>query len=228
MPDALMLYAAGLGTRMGDLTRTRPKPLIPVAGRPLIDHALALADAAGIGRIVVNVHYLAAQIRAHLADRAGVLFSDETDALLETGGGLAKALDLLTADPVFALNTDAVWTGSNPLIRLRTNWHTAAEGMLLLVRREDATGHTGAGDFDLDGQGRIRRGTAYVYTGAQMIRTGRFAARAPGAYSTNLVWDQMIAAGALYGAVHDGGWCDVGRPQSIELAETMLRVRRDV
>lgn len=227
MPDALMLFAAGLGTRMRELTRDRPKPLIEVAGRPLIDHALDLALAARVGRIVVNVHYLAGQIRAHLAQRP-VILSDETAALLETGGGLAHALPLLAADPVFTLNTDAVWTGANPLGELRTAWRGREEGLLLLVPREAATGYAGRGDFDLDDAGRVVRGTGYVYTGAQILRTSRFAARTPGAFSINPVWDEMIAEGALYGAVHAGGWCDVGRPESIALAEAMLHSSRDV
>lgn len=227
MPDALMLFAAGLGTRMRELTRDRPKPLIEVAGRPLIDHALDLALAARVGRIVVNVHYLAGQIRAHLAHHPVVL-SDETAALLETGGGLAHALPLLAADPVFTLNTDAVWTGANPLGELRTAWRGWEEGLLLLVPREVATGYAGRGDFDLDDAGRVVRGTGYVYTGAQILRTSRFAARTPGAYSINPVWDEMIAEGVLYGSVHAGGWCDVGRPESIALAEAMLHSSRDV
>lgn len=228
MPDALMLYAAGLGTRMGVLTRDRPKPLIPVAGRALIDHALTIARAAAIPRIVVNLHYLAGQIRAHLGDAPDLRFSDESAALLETGGGLARALPLLAADPVFTLNTDAAWTGDNPLLNLRRCWRDDAEGLLLLVPRAAAISHRGQGDFDLDADGRIRRGTRYVYTGAQIIRTRRFAARPVGTYSTNVVWDDMIADGTLHGAVHDGGWCDVGRPESIALAEAMLGGRLDV
>jgi MurNAc alpha-1-phosphate uridylyltransferase len=228
MPDALMLYAAGLGTRMGALTRDRPKPLIRVAGRALIDHALPIARAAAVPRIVVNLHYLADQIRAHLGDAPDLRFSDESALLLETGGGLAKALPLLAADPVFTLNTDAAWTGGNPLLNLRRCWREDAEGLLLLVPRAAAIGYKGMGDFDLDDAGRVRRGTGYVYTGAQIIRTGRFAARPAGAYSTNVIWDEMIAAGTLYGAVHDGRWCDVGRPESIALAEAMLGARSDV
>lgn len=226
-PDALMLFAAGLGTRMRELTRDRPKPLIAVGGRTLLDHALDIAAAAAVGRIVVNVHYLADQIRAHLAGRAAI-FSDETAALLETGGGLARALPLLASDPVFTLNTDAVWTGANPLAELRAAWRPEAEGLLLLVPRDRATGHGGAGDFDMDGTGRLRRGTDYVYTGAQILRSARFAARPAGAFSINPVWDEMIAAGGLYGTAHDGGWCDVGRPESIALAEAMLHSGRDV
>ncbi|MCV2867261.1 nucleotidyltransferase family protein [Defluviimonas sp. WL0002] len=227
MPDALMLFAAGLGTRMRELTSNRPKPLITVAGRALLDHALDLARAAGVGRIVANVHYLAPQIRTHLAGQP-VLISDETDALLETGGGLARALPLLDADPVFTLNTDAVWTGANPLSELRAAWRDGAEGLLLLVRREAATGHTGKGDFDMDDAGRLTRGTTYVYTGAQILSTPRFAARKAGAFSINPVWDEMIASGTLFGTLHRGGWCDVGRPESIALAESMLQSDRDV
>lgn len=227
MPDALMLFAAGLGTRMRELTRDRPKPLIEVAGRPLIDHALDIALSARVGRIVVNVHYLAGQIRAHLTHRP-VILSDETAALLETGGGLARALPLLAADPVFTMNTDAVWTGANPLDELRTAWRGREEGLLLLVPRDTATGYAGRGDFDLDDAGRVVRGTGYVYTGAQILRTPRFAARAPGAYSINPVWNEMIAEGSLFGAVHAGDWCDVGQPESIALAEAMLHSSRNV
>ena len=111
LPDALMLFAAGFGTRMGDLTADRPKPLIEVGGRALIDHALEQARDAGLGRIVVNVHYLADQVRSHLADSGDILISDETETILETGGGLKNALPLLGGDTVFTLNTDAVWTG---------------------------------------------------------------------------------------------------------------------
>ncbi|MGB3314393.1 MAG: NTP transferase domain-containing protein, partial [Albidovulum sp.] len=142
VPDALMLFAAGLGTRMGGLTADRPKPLIEVAGRALIDHALALVGGAQIGRVVVNLHYLPDQIRAHLANRQEITFSDETDTVLETGGGLKQALPSLGPDPVFTLNTDAVWTGANGLTELRTAWNPAEmDGLLLLVPKATATGH---------------------------------------------------------------------------------------
>ena len=229
VPDALMLFAAGLGTRMGALTATRPKPLIEVAGRTLVNHALDLADEAGIGRIVANLHYLPEQIRAHLADRPNITFSDETDAILETGGGLRKALPLLGTGPVFTLNTDAVWTGSNGLSTLRSHWDPdAASALLLLVPRADATGHIGAGDFDIDRSGRIKRGRDYVYTGAQIINPGGIGAVPDPVFSLNVLWDRMLAEGRLFGCVHRGGWCDVGRPDAIPLAEALLAGAVDV
>lgn len=221
-PDALMLFAAGLGTRMGVLTAQRPKPLIQVAGKALIDHALEQAQ--GVGRIVVNVHYRAEQIREHFANRSDILLSDERAALLETGGGLRQALPLLESNPVFTLNSDAVWTGPTAVSQLSDVWRDADMGaLLLLVPREKAVGHTGRGDFDLGGDGHLTRGTRLVYTGAQIIHTDGLKAIAEKAFSLNLLWDQMLAEGRLFGAVHRGQWCDVGRPESIPLAESMLR-----
>ena len=228
VPDALMLFAAGLGTRMGALTANRPKPLIEVAGKALIDHALALVDGAGVARTVVNLHYLPGQIRNHLKDRS-IAFSDETDTVLETGGGLKQALPLLGPGPVFTLNTDAVWTGENGLDVLRRAWDPARmDGLLLLVPTASATGHSGAGDFDMDTDGRLSRGRSHVYTGAQILRPDGLAAIPDRVFSLNRLWDRMLAEGRLYGCVHQGGWCDVGRPDSIPLAEALLDEAADV
>ncbi len=222
-PRSLMLFAAGKGTRMRPLTDRMPKPLVPVAGRALIDHALALADEAGIGTIVANIHHMSDMMRRHLAARPDVLLSDETAELLETGGGLRRALPLLGEGPVLALNTDAVWTGPNPLARLRAAWDPARmEALLLLVPRERATGHAGAGDFLIDDQGRLTRGPGHVYTGAQVIRTERLASVGQAAFSIGRLWDDMAAEGRLYGVMHEGGWADVGRPDAIALAENLL------
>jgi N-acetyl-alpha-D-muramate 1-phosphate uridylyltransferase len=224
MPDqplALMLFAAGLGLRMGELTRTRPKPLIEVAGRPMIDHALELAGQAGVCRTVVNTHYLADQLAAHLGGRPGLSISHEPE-LLETGGGLRAALPLLGAGPVFTLNSDSVWTGPNPLTALRRAWGKAMGALLLLVPHEHARGYRGFGDFRLASDGRLMRGGPLVYTGAQILRTESLDAIAPTAFSLNLVWDALAAQGGLYGVVHDGGWCDVGHPAGIVEAEAML------
>jgi MurNAc alpha-1-phosphate uridylyltransferase len=228
MPDAVMLFAAGFGTRMGELTRRRPKPLLPVAGRSLLDHALDLTDAAGPLRRVVNTHYFAEQVAAHLANRPDVDLSRETPDILETGGGLRHALPLLGDGPVFTLNTDAVWTGPNPLETLRAAWRPdAMDGLLLLVPPERARGHAGRGDF-LDGPGgRLRRGAGAIYSGAQILRTDLLAGIPETAFSLNLLWDRMLARGRLFGAIHPGGWCDVGRPESIALAETMLAEAAD-
>lgn len=235
-PDVALVFAAGFGTRMGALTRDRPKPLIPVAGKALLDHALDRVAEAGVAHAVVNTHYLHGQIRTHVARRSepAVSISHEADEVLETGGGLRQALPLLGEGPIFALNADAVWTGANPLGTLAKAWGAdgvseVAEAMLLLVPRENATGHTSSGDFDLEPTGRLRRrgeaATApYVYTGAQIIATDRIAEREPGVFSLNPIWDEMIAEGRLFGCVHAGGWADVGTPEGIDLAEAMLEV----
>lgn len=229
IPDGLMLFAAGLGTRMGALTAERPKPLIPVAGRALIDHALDLTNGLGLKRIVVNLHYRADMIRSHLADRADIVFSAETETLLETGGGLKAALPMLRGSPVLTLNTDAVWFGPNPLVVLGDAWDsTRMDALLLMVPTDSAFGHRGRGDFAADTEGRLRRGGGYVYVGAQMITTETVAAIPDRAFSLNRVWDDIASKGRLFGAVYPGQWCDVGQPQSIALAEVMLAGMRNV
>lgn len=223
MPDAVMLFAAGFGTRMRHLTASRPKPLLPVAGRPLLDHALALVDTAGIGTVVVNTHYLGDQIAAHLAPRPEIAISHETPEILETGGGLRKALPLLGAPTVFTLNTDAVWTGSNPLERLRSAWDPERmDALLMLVEPEFAHGHSGTGDFLRDGDGRLERGPGAIYCGVQILKTDGLAEIDAPAFSLNRLWDRMLERGRLFGLLHDGEWCDVGRPEGIGLAEAML------
>jgi MurNAc alpha-1-phosphate uridylyltransferase len=222
-----MIFAAGLGTRMGELTLHRPKPLIEVAGRPLIDHALALVRAAGVPRIVVNTHAHAEQMRAHLAHVApDVLVSHEPERL-ETGGGLKAALPLLGRGPVFTLNADMVWRAENPLETLAAAWTPDLGALLCLVARGDAIGHAGAGDFFRDPGGRLaRRGTAasadFVYAGAEIIDPVALDGFAAGAFSLNPVWDRLNAEGRLRGVVHRGGWVDVGRPEGIALAEAEL------
>ena len=217
-----MIFAAGLGTRMGALTQARPKPLIEVAGRPLIEQALGFAREAGADPIVVNVHWKADQLRAYLAGEP-VLISDETERLLETGGGLKAALPLLGEAPVWTINSDAAWTGPNPLLALARAWHPGMEALLLLVPRERALGHTGAGDFVIDPTGRLARGTSHVYTGAQLLRTEGLSEVTDPVFSLNRLWDRAAARGALFGLVHEGDWCDVGRPENLALAEELLR-----
>lgn len=237
VPGVAMVLAAGRGTRMRPLTDTRPKPLIEVAGRALIDHALDRVDAAGIPRAVVNIHHHADQMEAHLAGRArpAVTLSDERAELLETGGGVARALPLLCAPAFFVLNSDAIWAGPEPLARLAEAWaampaDTAA--LMLLVPRADAAGYTRAGDFFLDVPGGVprRRGAAdkapLVFTGAQILTAGAMglpAAGAPGTvFSLNPVWDALIAAGRLRAVVWTGVWVDVGTPAGIAVAEAAL------
>lgn len=218
-----MLFAAGFGTRMGRLTADRPKPMIPVAGRPLIDHALALTALPGIRRRVVNLHWKAELLAAHLAGRPDIALSWERGAILDTGGGLRAALPLLGPGAVFTLNTDAVWTGPNPLATLAAAWDPARmDALLLLAPRAAATGHAGRGDFDRDAGGRLLRGDAFVYLGAQIIAPAALDGIPGPAFSLNRAWDGLIARGRLCGVVHPGGWCDVGRPEGIALGEALL------
>ena len=219
-PEAILLFAAGLGTRMAPLTDTRPKPMVEVAGKPLLDHARHWCDDL---RTVVNTHYFANQITAHLAG-SDDLISDETDQLLDTGGGLRRALPLLNSNPVFTMNTDAVWKGPNPLHMLRAAWRPEMEALLLLIPHKSAVAHTGTGDFNIDSLGHLERGTEFVYSGAQIIRTDLLADISKDAFSMWALWEGMLERGGMFGVVYDGAWCDVGRPDSIPLAEAMLNV----
>jgi N-acetyl-alpha-D-muramate 1-phosphate uridylyltransferase len=219
MPDAVMIFAAGLGTRMGALTRDLPKPMIPVAGRPLIDHALAQIDQADT--IVVNLFHHAEILQSHLS-------SAETETIveterLETGGGLRQALPLLGTGPVFTLNSDAVWTGALATSQLRAAWDPERmDALLLLVAPQNAHGHSGGGDFLVDEASRLRRGPGLIYTGAQIIKTELLQQIPDRVFSLNLLWDRMLAKGRVFGVAHQGQWCDVGRPESIKIAETLL------
>ncbi|MFN3935943.1 MAG: nucleotidyltransferase family protein [Gemmobacter sp.] len=220
----MMLFAAGFGTRMGALTRDRPKPLIRVAGQTLLDHALAAADAAGIACKVVNLHYRGEMIAAHLAGREDVVLSWERDRILDTGGGLRAALPLLGPGPVPTLNTDAVWTGDNPVAQLISSWDGGRMAALLLLGRPELlAGRDGPGDFDLGADGRIVRGGTLVYLGAQIIDGGSLYSIPDRVFSLNRVWDNLIAEGRAFGIIHRGGWCDVGHPEGIVAAEAMLR-----
>lgn len=234
--DTAMIMAAGLGTRMRPLTENRPKPLVEVAGKTLIDHVLDKARLAGVGNVVVNVHYLPDQVEAHLERHAAdlqVAISDERELLMETGGGLVQAEHLIDAEPFYCLNSDAIWTDTgetDALSRLAAAWDgEAMDGLLLIVPRERAFQHSGKGDFFLDDEGRlIRRGyhdsAPWIYTGNQLI-SHRLLRNAPaGPFSTNLFWDRAIAEGRLFGLVHAGDWYDIGSPQAIAPTEAALAV----
>jgi len=200
-----------------------------VAGKPLIDHALDLVQRAGISRKLVNTHYLGHLIAEHLKSQSDLVISHEDGAALETGGGLKHALPLLGPNPVFTLNSDAIWTGGNPLTDLAMGWHPGhMAAFLSVVPLKNATGHKGRGDFNMDASGRLIRfapdnGPAYVYTGAQIMRTELIEKTDQTTFSFNVIWDQMIAKGQLFGCVHPGGWADVGTPLGIELAEDLLK-----
>ncbi|MEX0306486.1 MAG: nucleotidyltransferase family protein [Ruegeria sp.] len=221
-PEAAMLFAAGFGTRMGALTKDRPKPLIEVAGRPLIDHALDLVDQLRPLRVVVNLHYLADQLAEYLAHR-DVAFSREEPRILETGGGLRAALPLLGSGPVFTLNSDAIWAGPNPLHLLRDHWNPdEMDALLMCVPVGQTLGHSGPGDFTQDSTGRITRGTGLVYGGAQILKTNGLHGIEGDAFSLNVLWDQLLDRKRLFSIIYPGRWCDVGRPEGIDLAEGLI------
>ncbi|TKW66846.1 MAG: nucleotidyltransferase family protein [Paracoccus denitrificans] len=217
-----MIFAAGKGTRMAPLTDRMPKPLIPVAGRNLLDRAIEMGREAGAKRIVVNTHYLGQQIHDHL-DGSDVVISDEGALLLETGGGLRKALPLLGDGPVMTLNPDVIWTGPNPLSALLAAWDPQQmDALLMVVHHDRARGRVGPGDFSLDDSGRITRKGDCVYAGCQIVKPDLLAGIKEDVFSLNRLWDLMIAEGRAYGIVHSGGWCDLGRPETIPIAEAML------
>lgn len=229
--DTAMVLAAGKGTRMRHLSKDRPKPLIKVAGKPLIDYALDRFAAAGVSRAVVNVHYLADQVERHVCRRSAptISISDERDALLETGGGLMEALPLLGDAPIFCTNTDAILLdkGREACARLMEEWRSGAmDALLLLAPIDETSGYDGAGDFDLDADGRLafRSGARapYVFTGLQILSPALIKRGPGGAFSTKLLWDEARANGRLHGCVHDGFWMHVGDPEGLALAEARL------
>jgi len=231
--ESAMVMAAGLGKRMRPLTATRPKPLVRVAGKALIDHSLDRIEAAGIGHVVVNVHYLADALEAHLAAQQRsftIGISDERDLLLETGGGMVKALPQLTGDPILIVNSDNIWTdGPEDSIRhLARHWDgDRMDALLLVIRQASATGHGGKGDFHMDPNGQLSRRkpgriAPFVYTGIQLISPRLLDGAPEGAFSTNILWDRAIAAGRLYGLSHMGEWFDVGTPSRIAPTEAAL------
>jgi len=220
MPDAVMLFAAGFGTRMGALTQSRPKPLIEVAGRTLLDHALDLTG--GCTTRVVNTHYLGDQIAAHVADR-NVAISHEDPDILDTGGGLKAALPLLGSGPVFTLNTDAVWSGPNPLEVLRSAWQPSKmDALLLCVPLVRAVGRKGGGDFTLARDGRLSWKGNMVYTGAQIVKTEMLASVDDAVFSMHVLWNAAQARGTFHGVGYDGHWADVGHPDGISEAENLV------
>lgn len=229
-PKTAMVLAAGLGTRMRPLTNERPKPLIEVGGKTLLDHALDQLGDAGVSRAVVNAHYLADQIEHHVARRTRaphITLSDERAQLLETGGALVKARALLGDDPIIVTNTDQVFepaTGA-PIRAMARHWDgLAMDALLLLAPHAFVEGFDGAGDFFLAADGRIgRRGRAdsapYVYTGVQILNPRLLDGLPEEPFSLNRVWDVCLENARLFGCVLDGRWIHVGDPAGLEAAE---------
>lgn len=230
--DTALILAAGLGTRMGELTKTRPKALLEVGGKCLIDRLLdALADE-GVSEAVVNLHHHADMAEAYLKTRKGlphIKFSDERAELLETGGGMVKALPLLPKDaPFFVVNSDVLMTGGSPYQALTTAWRDAdMDCLLLLIPRARATGHKAAGDFFMDKAGRLtRRGGAdsapYVFSGIRLAHPRLAQGHQVKPFSFNVFFDEAIAKGRLFGVVFDGDWIDVGTKDALMSAGALL------
>ena len=230
--DTAMVLAAGLGKRMRPLTASQPKPMVRVAGKPLIDHALDRVAEAGIARAVVNVHYLADALEAHVTARAApmVTVSDEREVLLETGGGMVRARPFLP-DPFFCINSDNIWLdGPKDVFRdLSDSWNPARmDALLALVPHRGAHNFRGMGDFYLDSGGRVSRRHSgriapFIYTGIQLV-SHRLLREAPeGPFSTNLLWDRAIEEDRLHGVAFTGQWFEVGSPNAIAPTEAALR-----
>ena len=226
-----MVLAAGFGERMRPLTLRMPKPLVPIAGRPLIDHVLGRLAAAGVETAVVNVHYLPDQIEAHLANRRGApktVVSDERGVLLDTGGGAKRALPLLGRGPFFIHNADSVWSeGPSPaLSRMLKKWNPAAmDCLLLLAPAATSIGYAARGDFSMTADGRLaRRGpdevVPFAFAGVSLCDERLFADAPDGRFSLNLLWDRALDKGRLYGIRLDGRWMHVGTPEALAEAET--------
>lgn len=231
VPGDAMVLAAGLGRRMLPLTEQLPKPLVKVAGRTLLDRALDVLVSAGVGRAVVNLHYLGDHVERHLHDQPPALavrFADERAQLLETGGGIANALPLLESDPFLALNADNLWAGDSPVAPLVDAWDgSRMDALLLLVPRANAQCHDGPGDFNLLPSGQLaRRGDAatadYVYTGLQMLSKRLFEDVWVEPFSMNRLWDRAAAAGRLCGVPFHGQWFDVGTAAAVPMVEQIL------
>lgn len=227
-----MVLAAGKGERMRPLTLRMPKPLVPLAGRPLIDHVLDRLADAGVETAVVNVHYLPEQLEAHLAGRKGkspeILISDERGVLLDTGGGAKKALPLLGRGPFFIHNADTAWSeGATPaLARMLRLWDPSVmDCLLLLAPVATSVGYTAKGDFSMAPDGRLqRRGEGevvpFAFAGVSLCDERLFKDAPEGRFSLNLLWDRALAKGKLYGMRLDGRWMHVGTPDALAEAET--------
>tara|TARA_R110002110_G_scaffold18250_1_gene76847 strand:- start:356 stop:1051 length:696 start_codon:yes stop_codon:yes gene_type:complete len=228
-----MIMAAGLGTRMRPLTDDRPKPLVEVAGKAMIDHCFDKLGEAGITRAVVNVHYLAEMMEAHLAalpHPISIRISDERALLMETGGGLVQAETMIPESPFFCINSDNLWTDGpvNSLHQLAAAWdEQRMDALLLLVPRTMAQNYRGTGDFHLDAEQRISRKlpgqeAPLIYSGIQLLSKRLLRDPPEGPFSTNILWERAIGEGRLFGSVHQGEWFEVGSPEAIAPTEAAL------
>ncbi len=233
VPKIAMVLAAGLGVRMKPLTDTKPKPLVEVAGKALIDHALDRLVAAGVDTAVVNVHHFADALEMHLQarKRPRIVIADERNALLDTGGGIVKALQILGPEPFLLMNSDSLWLeGLVPnLVRLGHAFDAVRmDALLLLAPSAGAIGYRGRGDYGMDAQGKLHRRAEQeraplVYAGAAVLSPRLFAGAPAGAFSLTRLFDQAETDGRLYGLALEGKWMHVGSPEAIAAAEETIR-----
>jgi MurNAc alpha-1-phosphate uridylyltransferase len=230
-----MVLAAGLGTRMRPITDRIPKPLVEVAGRTLLDHVLDHLAGDRVELAVVNVHHLAHLVEAHLTarDAPPVRISDERAQLMDSGGGVRRALPWLGGAPFYVMNADSFWVDDGPpnLARMRRAWDAARMDILLLTAPlADSVGYHGAGDYRMDAEGRLtRRGAAetapFVYAGAAIMRPSLFAGTPEEPFSLNRLFDAAERESRLFGLPLEGLWLHVGTPDAIAGAEAAIRAR---
>lgn len=233
-PETAMILAAGLGTRMRPLTDSMPKPLVPVAGVPLIDHIIDRLADVGVRRVVINAHYRADMLAEHLSARRDVEIELVHEAnLLDTGGGIRNALPLL-GETFFTINSDILWLDGkvSPLKRLARAWDAdRLDGLLLMQRTTTALGYDGPGDFIVAPDGSFRRRkereiAPHLFAGIALLHRRLFDGAPDGAFSLNLLWDRAIEAGRLAALIHDGEWYHVGTPLALAATEERLRSHR--
>jgi MurNAc alpha-1-phosphate uridylyltransferase len=231
-PEKAIVLAAGMGKRMRPLTQSVPKPMVALGGKPLIDHVLDRIADSGIGTAIVNVHHHADLIETHLKKRKSpkITISDEREALLDTGGGVKKALAKLGAKPFLIHNSDSLWVEGVEanLIRLARHFDPdRMDSLLLLASDVSSVGYDGRGDFLMAPDGMLRRRperelAPFVFTGVSIAHPRVFENTPDGAFSMNLVWDRAIEQGRLFGMRLDGVWMHVGTPSALEEAERLL------
>lgn len=203
-----MIFAAGFGKRMGHLTEWQPKPMLPLAGRPMIDYSIELLRHAGIQTIVANTHYLPDELESHL-EKLGVTPLRE-NPILETGGGLRAALPVLGPGPVLTMNPDVAWAGPNPVLEVLSHWTSKMNALLVLSKS-----HSADSDFCL-ADGKIMRTGPFQYTGLQVIRTDRLSEIGDDVFSLNQYWDLLLSSGPLHGVEYSGTWTDIGTREKLE------------
>ncbi len=231
-PKKAMVLAAGLGLRLRPITDNLPKPLVTVDDRTLLDRALDRLVEANVETAVVNTHYLGQRIEQHLKNRKDleIVFSRE-DELLETGGGVKQALDLLGADAFYVVNSDSMWLDGyeSTLLRMADAWdEEAMDALLLLHFTADAYGYDGFGDFLVDDMGRLTRRperevSPYLFTGVQILHPRLFEGSPAGKFSLNVLYDRALEAERIRGVVHDGEWFHIGTPDGLAEAETFMK-----